>query len=290
MDAFWIILTGSITAIACALAGTFLVLRKMSMLSDAISHAVLPGIVSAFLLTGSRTGFPVLIGAGSVGLLSSFLIEYLHKRGRVQSDASIGVTFTWLFALGIILISTMGGNIDIDPDCVLYGEIAYVPLDLFSIGNILIPQALISMGSVLLITLIIIFIAFKELTISTFDPEHAQSIGINTTMWHYILMGCVSFITVAAFDAVGAIIVVALFTAPPSAALLLSSRLSYVLILASLFGVIAAIAGYFLAIWMNGSIAGAMALITGIEVLCAIIISRVKLQFHSLAKQKMIEI
>ena len=97
-------------------------------------------------------------------------------------------------------------------------------------------------------------------------------------------------ITVAAFDAVGAIIVVALFTAPPSAALLLSSRLSYVLILASLFGVIAAIAGYFLAIWMNGSIAGAMALITGIEVLCAIIISRVKLQFHSLAKQKMISI
>ena len=274
MEAFWIILTGSLTAIACALAGTFLVLRKMSMLSDAISHAVLPGIVLAFLATGSRSGLPVLVGAGSMGVFSTFLIEFLHRRIRVQSDAAIGVVFTFLFAVGIMLISAFAGNVDIDPDCVLYGEIAYVPLDTISLFDLAIPQAIISMGIVLTITLAVITAGYRQFKATTFDPNHSASIGINNSLWHYVLMACVSLITVAAFDAVGAIIVIALFIAPPSAALLLVNRLHHVLILASLFGIIAAIGGYFTAYWLNASIAGAMAVFTGFEVFIAILIDK----------------
>ncbi|MGA1306552.1 MAG: metal ABC transporter permease, partial [Candidatus Kapaibacteriota bacterium] len=128
MEVIWIIVSGCLTAIACAIAGSFLIVRNSSMISDAISHAVLPGIVAAFLITGSRTGLPVMIGAASVGLLTTFIIEFLHRKGKLQADASIGITFTMLFAIGIIMITAFAGNVDIDPECVLYGEIAYVPL------------------------------------------------------------------------------------------------------------------------------------------------------------------
>src|SRR5688572_20221590 len=112
MNTFWIILTGSLAAVTCALLGCFLILRKMAMIGDAISHAVLPGIVIAFLLTGSREALPMLIGAGLLGVFSTFLIEFFHRTAKLQSDAAIGVTFTWLFALGIILISVFAGQVD----------------------------------------------------------------------------------------------------------------------------------------------------------------------------------
>ncbi|MEL7065737.1 MAG: metal ABC transporter permease, partial [Bacteroidota bacterium] len=129
MEAVWIILVASLAAINCSLIGTYLVLRKMAMMGDAIAHAVLPGIVVAFLLVGSKTSFVILLGAGSVGVIATLLIEFLHRSVRLQSDASIGINFTWLFALGVILISFFSKKIDLDPDCILYGEIAYVPLD-----------------------------------------------------------------------------------------------------------------------------------------------------------------
>ncbi|MCH2085272.1 MAG: metal ABC transporter permease, partial [Saprospiraceae bacterium] len=129
MDALYIILTASLFAISCSLLGSFLILRKMAMVGDAISHAVLPGIVIAFLLTGSRDSFDMIIGAALLGVFTTFLIEFFHKRARLQTDAAIGVTFTWLFALGIILVSLYAGQVDVDQECVLYGEIAYVPLD-----------------------------------------------------------------------------------------------------------------------------------------------------------------
>nr|WP_317170087.1 metal ABC transporter permease [Rhodocytophaga rosea] len=127
MNAFWIILAGSLVAVCCSLLGCYLILRKMAMVGDAISHAVLPGIVLAFLFTGSRDSVPMLLGAGILGVLCTFLIEFFHTKARLQTDASIGVTFTWLFALGVILITVFAGQVDLDQDCVLYGEIAYIP-------------------------------------------------------------------------------------------------------------------------------------------------------------------
>jgi manganese/zinc/iron transport system permease protein len=136
MDAFYIILTGSLVALCCGLLGSFLLLRQMAMVGDAISHAVLPGIVIAFLLSGSRDALPMLVGAAALGVLATVLIEWLRRVGRVQTDASIGLSYTTLFAIGIILISLFARQVDLDQECVLYGEIAYVPLDLWIVDTL----------------------------------------------------------------------------------------------------------------------------------------------------------
>lgn len=286
MEVFWIILTGCLTAIACALAGSFLIVRNTSMISDAISHAVLPGIVAAFLITGKRTGIPVLIGAASVGLLATFLIEFLHRKGRMQVDASIGTIFTMLFAIGVIMITAFAGNVDIDPECVLYGEIAYVPLDMIPFFGFEIPYAVLIMSGVLLFTILAFYFGYRQFLASSFDPDHARSTGINTNLWHYVLMTCVSLITVAAFDAVGAILVVALFIVPPACAFLLLKQMHQIMIVSSVFGVIAAIAGYALADSLNGSIAGAMATITGVELLIVIMFVKWKSRVLTIDKGK----
>ncbi len=265
VEAFWIILVASLAAINCSLIGTYLVLRKVTMMGDAIAHAVLPGIVIAFFLTGAKSSLVVLIGASSVGMLATLLIEFLHRQVRLQPDASIGINFTWLFALGIILISFFSKKIDLDPDCVLYGEIAYAPLDswITSEGVDLGPRSVYVLSVMLLLNLGFILLSYKELKVTTFDPAFAASIGINTSWWHYLLMGATSFIVVAAFEVVGPILIVALLVAPPATAYLFTQCLSKMLIFASLLGTATAIGGYYLAVWVNGAIAGAMATVAG---------------------------
>lgn len=266
MEALYIILAGSLVSIACSLLGCYLILRKMAMMGDAISHAVLPGIVIAFLISGSRDSFIMLAGAGIIGVFTTFLIEFFHKSGRLQTDASIGVTFTWLFAIGVILISAYAGKVDLDQDCVLYGEIAYVPIDLWitDAGTILGPRVLYIAGTVLVIVLLFIIFGYKELFLTTFDPSYAAAIGISTTLWHYLLMGAVSLTTVASFESVGAILVVALLIAPPATAYLLTENLKKMMIISALVGVLISVTGYYLAASLDGSIAGAMATMAGI--------------------------
>ena len=266
MDAFWIILTGSLVAVSCAILGSFLILRKMSMIGDAISHSVLPGIVIAFLIAGSMQSIWMLIGAGILGILTTFLIEFLHQKGRVQTDASIGVTFTWLFALGVILVTYYAGNAHIDQDCILHGEIAYVPIDLVysSGGKVIGPKAVIILGFVLILILLFVILFYKELFITTFDASFAKAIGIATNKWHYALMGLVSLTTVASFESVGAILVVALLIAPAASAYLLTNRLKIMLLLSSSFGILSSILGYWLSYFIDGSIAGAMVTVSGI--------------------------
>ncbi|MTI29741.1 metal ABC transporter permease [Xanthovirga aplysinae] len=275
MNAFWIILTGSLVAVTCGLLGCYLILRKMAMVGDAISHAVLPGIVLAFLFTGSRDSVPMLIGAGAIGVFTTFLIEFFHRRGGLQTDASIGVTFTWLFALGIILISVFAGKVDLDQDCVLYGEIAYVPIDLWitKSGFIMGPQAVYILSLVFILVLSFILFGYKELYLTTFDPAFAAAIGISTSLWHYMLMGAVSLTTVASFESVGAILVVALLIANPATAYLLTENFKKMLSLSALLGVFTSILGYFLATLIDGSIAGAMSTVAGIFFLLAFLFS-----------------
>lgn len=266
MNSFWIILAGSLVATSCGLLGCYLILRRMAMVGDAISHAVLPGIVIAFMLSGSRDSITMLFGAGIIGILTTFLIEFFHRKGRLQIDASIGVTFTWLFAIGVILISLFAGQVDIDQDCVLYGEIAYVPLDIWitGAGTLMGPRAIYISGSVLLIITLFITLGYKELFVTTFDPALATAIGISTSLWHYLLMGAVSLTTVASFESVGAILVVALLVAPASTAYLLTHDFKVMLIISAGIGVLIAITGYYLAVWLDGSIAGAMATMAGV--------------------------
>lgn len=266
MDAFWIILSGSLIAVSCGLLGSFLVLRKMAMVGDAISHAVLPGIVLAYLFSGSRGTVPMLIGAAALGVLTTVLIELFYKKAKLQVDASIGITFTWLFAMGIILISLFAGQVDLDQDCVLYGEIAYVPLDLWLVGTQSMgPRTVWIASGMLLFILLIIWRGYKGLFVTTFNEEYASAIGINVAFWHYLLMSSVSLTTVISFESVGAILVVAFLIVPPATAYLISDKLKEMLWLTALFAILSSVGGYFLAVWINGSIAGAMATIAGVQ-------------------------
>jgi len=272
MDDFWIILTGSLVAASCALVGSFLVLRKMAMLGDAISHAVLPGIVIAFLFTGSRDPVPMVVGAGLLGVVTSFLIETLYRRGKLQQDASIGVTFTWLFAVGVILVSLFAGRVDLDQDCVLYGEIAYVPLDTWIVdGTSYGPRAIWILGAVLVVVVIAITMGFKELQLTAFDPALATSVGISASVWHYLLMGMVSLCTVAAFESVGAILVVAMLVVPAATAYLVARSLTGMLLTATAVGIASAFGGYYLAVGVDGSISASMAVVAGVLFVVALI-------------------
>ncbi len=278
MAALFIILTASVISISCGLLGSFLVLRKMAMLGDAISHAVLPGIVIAFLVSGSRDNIPMLIGAAILGVLTTVLIELLHKKARLQEDAAIGVTFTWLFAIGIILISSLTGQVDLDQDCVLYGEIAYVPLDQLVIGNghMIGPRALYIAGAVLILILILLRFGYKGLVITTFNDDYAKAMGIRTSVWHFVFMGMVSLTTVVSFESVGAILVVALLIAPPAAAYLLTDSLKKMLLYSAMIGVICSVGGYYLARAIDGSIAGAMATCAGLIFALAFAVYKLK--------------
>lgn len=260
----WVILlTGAAAAVACALAGTFLVLRRMSLLGDAISHAVLPGIVIAFLLTNSVSSWPVVLGAGAVGLLTVFLIETLRRTRRIRADASIAVVFPALFALGVLLVAQYAEHKDLDQDCVLYGEIAYAPLDTVGIGGVEVSQPLLTLAIVAGLNLLFVVVLYKELKLATFDAALAATLGISPVVVHYLLMGVVSLTTVASFDSVGAILVVAFLIVPPAAAHLLTDRLKVMLALAALIGVAGSTAGYFLARAIDASIAGSMAVAMG---------------------------
>jgi manganese/zinc/iron transport system permease protein len=259
-----ILLAGVLAATSCALLGTFLVLRRMSLLGDALSHAVLPGIVIAFLLTESRAILPMFLGAATFGLLTTVLVENLHRRWHVPEDASIGIVFTALFALGVVLISGYAGQVDLDAECVLYGEIAYTPWDLIIWNDVSYgPRPVWILGMAFLLNVVFIGLFYKELVIASFDPAMAVSVGINASLIHYLLMGAVSITTVASFESIGAILVVALLIVPGAAAYLWSDRLPRILGLAMLFGAFAAISGYYLAGEWNSSISGAIVVVLG---------------------------
>ena len=266
MDALYIVLTASLFSISCGLLGCFLILRKMAMVGDAISHAVLPGIVIAFLISGSRNSIEMIFGAALFGILTTFLIEFFHKRAKLQADAAIGVTFTWLFALGVILISLFAGQVDLDQECVLYGEIAYVPIDLLltSQGQIIAPKGLIVAIITVLFNVAFIVMGYRYLHLTTFDPDFAATIGISVSLWHYLLMGAVSMTTVAAFDSVGAILVVALFVVPPATAYLLTQQLKFMMLWTVLLAIAISIGGYYLAVYLDSSIAGAIVTVAGL--------------------------
>lgn len=269
-----IMLIASCVAASCALVGSFLVLRRMTLLGDAISHAVLPGIVVAFLLTGHRSTLPMVLGAGALGVVTVLLVELFDRTGRLKEDASIGVVFPALFALGVVLISRYAGQVDLDLDCVLYGEIAYAPLDTVWIGGRSWgPRALWVNLPILVVVASAITLLFKELELTTFDPGLGASLGFSPRGMHYLLMTLVSVTVVGAFESVGAILVVAMLVVPPATAYLLTDRLGPMLFLGVLFGIGAAVGGYGLAYLADASIAGAMATTAGVFFLLALLLS-----------------
>ncbi|WP_019635888.1 metal ABC transporter permease [Paenibacillus fonticola] len=273
MTDFWIILTGTLVAATSGILGCFLVLRKMSLVGDAISHSVLPGIAIAFMISGSRDSLLMMFGAAVLGLITVFLIQLLQQ-GGLQSDASIGIVFTALFAIGVIMISRNASNIDLDLDCVLFGEIAYVQWDTLIIGGYdMGPAAIWFLGITLFIVLFVIGLFYKQFKICAFDPALAAAVGIPVALFHYLLMGLVSLSTVASFESVGAILVVGMLIVPASTAYLLTDRLSMMLLYSVLIGALSSAGGYYFAKWLDASIAGSMISAAGLLFLLAFLFS-----------------
>ena len=248
----WIVIAGVLCSVACALPGCFLVLRKMSMMGDAISHAVLPGLAVAFIITGSRASVAMFIGAAIVGVLTAVFTQWISRFGNVDRGAAMGIVFTTLFALGLVLIVRAANHVDLDPGCVLYGAIELTPLDLIRVGSMEIPRTVLVVGSVLLVNITIIALLFKELRLSAFDPALADTLGFSSQFLHYLLMTMVAVTTVAAFEAVGSIIVIAMLIVPPAAALLLTRRLIPALFLSAVIAAIAASTGHVAALVTPG--------------------------------------
>lgn len=265
----WILATASLVAASCAMVGVFLILRRQALMGDAISHSVLLGIVLAYLISGTNSLWVMLIGAVIIGLITAWLAETLHKTSRLQTDASIGIVFTLFFSIGVILVSLYTGQIDLDQECVLYGEIAFVPFDTLIFGDLesgtdIGPRAFWMILLVFLIVTLGIWIGFERFKTVTFHPSLAISLGISLTFWHYFLMTLVSLTTVASFDAVGAILVVALLIIPAASAYLLAKSLKAMLWLAILYSQAAVWIGYGISYWLDSSIAASIGVSAGL--------------------------
>ncbi len=262
---FEIMLVAALTGAACALPGVFLFLRRMALVGDAISHAILFGIVGAFLIVRDLRSPWLIIGAAGTGVLTAVAVDALRQTGRVKEDAALGLMFTALFSLGVVGIARGVGNIHLDLDAVLLGELAFAPFDRMIWGEWdWGPRGAWVMGGLLLLNLVLILALYKELMLSTFDPDLAAIFGFRPAALHYLLMGMTALTVVAAFDVAGVVLVVALLVVPPATAALLTDRLPSMLGLSVLLGLAMALGGYGLAYALDLSIAGSMATVGGV--------------------------
>lgn len=254
----WTIIAGSFVAIACGLLGCFLIIQGLALIGDAISHTVLLGIVVAFLLTGRVTGIAMFVGAAVSGVLTTMLIEFIHRSSRVKPDAAIGIVFTSLFAVGVILLGTLASHAHIDADCVLFGKLDTILFERTSLLGFQIPTTVLQLASVTAVVVILIVAFYKELLTTAFDGQLAAVLGMRPRWIQYGLMAILSVTVVSSFTAVGAILVVGMMIAPPATAFLLTNRLPVMLLLTVVFGVVSSAIGAHLAFWLNASSAAAM--------------------------------
>jgi len=270
-EAWWILIVSALTSVSCALVGCYLVLRRMSLLGDAIAHAVLPGLVIAFIASGSLEIGYMLLGAFAVGLLTTFLIETLHRRGGVAADTSMGVVFTSLFALGVILVKRYAQGVHLDTDCVFQGQLSVMPFyqarlfgyDLVLFGHA-VPRAFASIFPTVILNTVFVVVCWKELKISSFDSALATALGLRAGLIQYVLMALVAAIAVGSFEAVGSILVIAMLIVPPATAQLLCDRLRNMVLTAVALAIATAYVGNVLATHVDAEPAGMMAVVAGI--------------------------
>ncbi len=225
----WMVATGILSALSCALLGNFLFVRRLSLMGDAISHAVLPGLAIAFLITGSRDSGPMLLGAVIAGVLTAMLTQGISHAGKVEESTSMGIVFTTLFAIGLLLIVRAADRVDLDPSCVLYGSLELTPLDTIRVAGLHVPRAFAVNLGVLAVNVLIVWLLFKEFMIGAFDPMLATTQGFRPRWMHQLLMALVALTAVACFETVGSILVVAMLIVPAATARLLSNRLPVML-------------------------------------------------------------
>ena len=259
-----------ITSLACAVLGVFLVLRRLSMVSDAISHSVLLGIVIGYFVTKDIGSVLLIIGASLFGVLTTVCIELLIKSKRVTEDASVGIIFPLFFSIAVILITRYARNVHLDTEMVLIGEIILAPLHRINFLGLSLPKALGQMVFVLLINTVFIAVFFRKLKISSFDPVYAGVAGIAGAGLYYVFMALVSFTAVSAFESVGAILTISFFISPAASAYLISKDLKITIFLAAVYAVVNSCIGYFLAVKFNVSMSGMCALVSGLTFMITI--------------------
>lgn len=269
---FVIIATGALVGIAASLLGTFLVLRKNSMLTDAIGHSIVFGIVIVWMLTRQQSGPIQIIGAALTGVLAVFLTEALAASRRVKYDAAIGLVFPVLFSIGVLLLNIYASDVHIDQHAVLLGEIGFVWLDTVLVAGNAVPKALLWMSVVTVINLLFVSLFYKELKLATFDAALAKALGFTPVALFYALLSLTSTTAVAAFDAVGAVLFIAFVIVPPSAAYLLTDRLWKMLLYSAVISLASSVLGYYSAVALNVSIGGMMAVMTGVFLILAFLL------------------
>jgi len=293
----WTAATAAVAAAACAVPGVFLVLRRQSMLGDALSHTALPGVVGAYLVTtfAEQGGLlpegtfaaarHVLLAAGAVivGLATAWLTEVLSRLGRIDRTAALGVVFTTAFAAGLLLLRWQADAVHIDPDHVLFGEVELSVLD--TVGRTPVPRPLVVAAGALVVNVLFVGLCFKELRVAAFDPGFAESIGINTRRLHLVQVAVTAITLVAAFESVGSILAIAMLVIPAATARFLSDRLVGTLVWSVGLSVVAAVVGHAASFTVPAAVfgplgfdtvedagtAGAMAAIAGVMFLAALV-------------------
>lgn len=251
----WMTLMAFLVTATCGLVGNYLILRRMALVGDAISHSVLPGLAAAYLLSGSLALPAMIVGAVGAGLLTTFLIEFLHTRSRIKADAAIGITFCSLFALGVVLINLFASKVHLDAECVLYGELSYLARG----SHEIMPQQVAVMSVVAVIVALLVVFFYKELLLTSFDALLAASQGFRPGLVHLLLMSVLSVVIVAAFESVGAILVIAMLILPGATAQLISTRLPVCLWLSVLHAALSAVGGLHLSVILGCPMAACVA-------------------------------
>jgi manganese/zinc/iron transport system permease protein len=268
-----IVLVGALVGIASSLLGTFLVLRKSSLLADAISHSILLGIILVYLITQNHTSPFYTLGAAVVGVATVALTELLANSKRVKNDAAIGLVYPLLFAVAVLLINVFARNVHIDQDAVLLGEIGFVWIDMVMLGALEVPRPLVTMSVITVVNLLFVIFFFKELKLATFDSGLAAALGFSPIVIYYALLSLTSITAVSAFDSVGAVLLVAFVIVPPATAYLLTDKLWRMLFYGGVISVLSSLFGYILAVVFDVSIGGMMVCVSGVFLLFAFLFS-----------------
>jgi manganese/iron transport system permease protein len=237
------LLVGALVGAVCSILSCFLVLKGWSLMGDAVSHAVLPGIVLAYL-----AGIPLAIGAFFSGLLCATATGFIKENTRIKEDTAMGIVFTGLFALGLVMFTKV--NTDVHLNHVMFGS-------LLGISHEDVIQTSIVGG----VTLLVVLLMRKDLLLFCFDPGQAKSIGLNTKMLYYVLLSLLAATIVASLQAVGIILVIAMLITPGCIAYLLSDRFNHMLIIAGTSAVFSCLAGTYISYFINGSTAGCIVLV-----------------------------
>lgn len=259
-----ILLTLLLVAINSAVLGSYLMVNKMSMIGDALSHSVLPGIVVAFLITQEHHSFVTSLFGAGLGLFAVFAMNFLSQRGGLKKDAAIGIIYTLLFSVGIILISSLAKNADIDAECVIFGDLGNVPFQEYKKAlGIELPVQTWILLLFLIFNLTILLKGAKGFNISIFDAQHARAMGINTVVWSYSLLCLTSLSTVFSFESVGAIMVISLLVIPAGFARILTNRMRPMIAIAVTFSAVCSFIGYFCSLALNINIVACIAALMG---------------------------